>query len=231
MPRPKSCRSVGGGPEQFCFKPAGIPAGDLEEVVLFLDEYEALRLVDFEGLQQEEAAQYLLVSRQTFGRIVASARKKIADVLVNGKVLRIVGGPIRTEDKGVRCMKIALPSREGRIDAHFGHCAYFTVYTVEDGKIAAEEKVASPEGCGCKSNVASVLAAKGVTLMLAGNMGDGAVRVLSGQGIQTIRGCEGEIRTVAEAWLTGAIKDSGESCASHGAGHSHDDGHVCAHHG
>jgi predicted DNA-binding protein (UPF0251 family)/predicted Fe-Mo cluster-binding NifX family protein len=231
MARPKNCRAVGGEPAQFCYKPAGIPAADLEEVVLFLDEYEALRLADYEGLQQEEAASRLEVSRQTFGRIVTSARKKIADVLVNGKALRIVGGPVRIEYKGVRCMKIALPSRDGRIDAHFGHCAYFTVYTAEDGKIVAEERVDSPEGCGCKSNVASVLAAKGVTLMLAGNMGDGAVRVLSGQGIQTVRGCEGDVRGVAEAWLAGKILDSGESCASHGTGHSHDDGHVCAHRG
>lgn len=231
MARPKNCRAIGGEPSRFCYKPAGVPAADLEEVILLLDEYEALRLSDYEGLQQEEAARRLQVSRQTFGRIVLSARRKIADVLVNGKALRIVGGPVRIEDKGVRCMKIALPCRDGRIDAHFGHCAYFTVYTAEDGKIVAEERVDSPEGCGCKSNVASVLAAKGVTRMLAGNMGDGAVRVLSGQGIETVRGCEGEVRAVAEAWLAGKIRDSGESCASHGAGHSHDGAHACPNHG
>ena len=70
-------------------------------------------------------------------------------------------------------MKIALPSRENKIDDHFGHCEYFTVFTVntDTKEIIDSENVASPEGCGCKSNIAQVLSEMGVKLMLAGNMG------------------------------------------------------------
>jgi len=116
-------------------------------------------------------------------------------------------------------MKIAMPTRGGEIDAHFGHCEYFTVFTVDGGAIVAEERVDSPAGCGCKSNVASILAGKGVSLMVAGNMGDGAVRVLKREGVEVIRGCAGSVRDRAEDWAAGRLRDSGEGCAAHDHGH------------
>jgi uncharacterized protein len=76
------------------FKPAGIPACSLEEVVLSLDEFEAIRLADLDGLYQEQAAERMNVSRQTFGRILEAARKKVAQVLIEGKALRIEGGEV-----------------------------------------------------------------------------------------------------------------------------------------
>lgn len=95
MPRPKCCRQVGAIPDKTCFQPKGTASSACpEEVLLNLDEYESLRLADLEGLYQEEAASRMQVSRQTFGRIVETARRKVADVLVNGKTLRIVGGPV-----------------------------------------------------------------------------------------------------------------------------------------
>jgi predicted Fe-Mo cluster-binding NifX family protein len=122
-------------------------------------------------------------------------------------------------------MKIALPSKNNLVDSHFGHCEYFTVFTVDENKnIIAEEKVDSPVGCGCKSNIAGVLAELGVTVMLAGNMGDGAVNVLKSNGISVIRGCSGNVKNVAEAFLSGKITDSGQTCAEHGEGHD------CHHH-
>lgn len=115
-------------------------------------------------------------------------------------------------------MKIALPSRQNKIDSHFGHCEYFTVYTVnpDNKEIIAEETVTSPAGCGCKSNIAETLSAAGVTVMLAGNMGQGAVRVLNNSGIEVLRGCSGEIKAVALSWLNGTLSDSGEACRDHG---------------
>lgn len=76
------------------FKPAGIPARMLDEVVITLDELESVRLADFEGLYQERAAELMGVSRPTFGRIVEAARRKIADALIHGKLLRIAGGSV-----------------------------------------------------------------------------------------------------------------------------------------
>jgi predicted DNA-binding protein (UPF0251 family) len=98
MPRPKCLRNVCGIPDKNYFKPRGIPASDLEEVTLNLDEYEAIRLADYEQLYQEEAAARMNISRQTFGRIIEVAHKKIADVLMNGKALKIEGGEVSFDE-------------------------------------------------------------------------------------------------------------------------------------
>ncbi len=116
-------------------------------------------------------------------------------------------------------MKIAVPSRQNQVDEHFGHCEYFTVFTVnENNEIIFEETVSSPAGCGCKSNIASTLAQMDVRMMLAGNMGQGAVNVLNSCGINVMRGCSGEVRKVAETWLAGNLEDSGIACDLHGHG-------------
>lgn len=85
------------------FKPIGIPVRELEEVLMTLDEFEAIRLADLDGLYQEQAASKMNVSRATFSRIVDSARRKVADALVHGKALRIEGGVV--EVRGGRCFR------------------------------------------------------------------------------------------------------------------------------
>ncbi|MBN2724428.1 MAG: DUF134 domain-containing protein [Deltaproteobacteria bacterium] len=99
MARPTICRKVSSNPRGDYFKPRGIPLRELDEVVLSIDEFEALRLADFEGMYQEDAAKEMNVSRQTFGRIVNAARHKIASVLVNCSALKIEGGNIELETK------------------------------------------------------------------------------------------------------------------------------------
>ena len=95
MPRPFCKRFVGWQPHVALFKPAGIPAGELEIVVLSLDEVEALRLADLNGLYQEAAAEKMAISRSAFARTLESARRKIADALIHGKSLRMEGGPVQ----------------------------------------------------------------------------------------------------------------------------------------
>ncbi|MFA5287158.1 MAG: DUF134 domain-containing protein [Candidatus Omnitrophota bacterium] len=95
MPRPCRCRRVRCNPDANYFKPRGIPLDMLEEINLTLDELEAVRLADFNGLYQEDAAKRMDVSRQTFGNIINSAHKKIADVLLNAKALKIEGGMVK----------------------------------------------------------------------------------------------------------------------------------------
>jgi predicted Fe-Mo cluster-binding NifX family protein len=113
-------------------------------------------------------------------------------------------------------MKIALPTKDKKIDNHFGHCEYFTIFTIGEEKTITEEKtVESPAGCGCKSNIVHTLSEEGVKIMLAGNMGDGAVNVLASKGIQVVRGCSGDVKTVAENWLNGNVTDSGIGCSEH----------------
>ncbi|UCC99898.1 MAG: DUF134 domain-containing protein [Phycisphaerales bacterium] len=95
MPRPCKCRYVGFRPEACYFKPRGIPLSELEEVVLTMDEFESIRLADLEEMYQEQAAEQMNVSRQTFGNIINSAHKKIAEALVNARAVRIDGGVYR----------------------------------------------------------------------------------------------------------------------------------------
>ncbi len=92
MPRPKKPRYVQGPPIANMFIPNICPPFGRGQVILPIEGYEAIRLVDFEGMDQEEAAKMMNVSRQTFGRILAEARAAVAEALVMGKVLRIEGG-------------------------------------------------------------------------------------------------------------------------------------------
>ncbi len=222
MPRPVSERRVRGRIATSVFKPAGVPARAIEEIVLGLDEAEAIRLADLEGLYQEAAARRMGVSRQTFGRILEEAHRIVADALINGKALRIEGGQIIEQEEQHMHEKVAVPTKAGMVDEHFGHCEYFTVYSIRDGKVVSEGRVDSPNGCGCKTDIASVLAKDGVTLMLAGNMGEGAVRVLKANGIEVVRGASGQARAVVDAWLAGSVTDSGVGCSAH-------EGHDCSH--
>jgi predicted DNA-binding protein (UPF0251 family) len=106
MPRPKLFRRVGFEPEVTYFKPAGIRMVDLEESILMVDEFEAVRLKDLEGMEQEEAAKKMNISQPTFHRLVLSARRKIADAIVNGKAIKIEGGVYKmvgTAKRKFRC--------------------------------------------------------------------------------------------------------------------------------
>lgn len=89
MARPMICRKVSCDVTAKYFKPQGIPMRFLEEIALELDEIEAIRLADLEGLYQVDAAARMGVSRQTFGNIIARAHKKVATALLGGKALRI----------------------------------------------------------------------------------------------------------------------------------------------
>ncbi len=103
MPRPHCRRFVEDGPVAAVFKPAGIPAHALATVSMTLDEFEALRLADLEGLYQEAAAARMGVSRATLGRILESARRKVAEALVMGRALHIAGGPVVSQPRGPGC--------------------------------------------------------------------------------------------------------------------------------
>jgi len=90
--RPTKCRRVAFIPGVKYFKPAGIPLRFLSEVCLSIEEAESIRLKDIEQLEQEQCAEKMGISRPTFQRVLAAARKKIADALLNGKAIRIAGG-------------------------------------------------------------------------------------------------------------------------------------------
>ena len=128
-------------------------------------------------------------------------------------------------------MKIAVPvTTNNQIDGHFGHCEFYSVFTVSpEGKILGTQIIPSLQGCGCKSNIAGVLAADGVTVMLAGGIGGGAINVLNNAGIEVVRGCAGDASEMVQLFLSGSVADSGESCHQHAAHQGEGSGHQCNH--
>ena len=128
-------------------------------------------------------------------------------------------------------MKIAVPvTADKQVDGHFGHCEYYSIFSISaEGEITDVKTIPSVEGCGCKSNIAGVLAADGVTIMLAGGIGGGAINVLFNSGIEVVRGCSGEAAEVVKSFVAGTLADSGESCHQHGAHQAGTDGHQCGH--
>jgi predicted DNA-binding protein (UPF0251 family) len=115
MSRPKRKRSVVNPPIMEGFKPFGIPISDLEPVILLYEEYEAMRLCDYEGLTQEEGSMKMNVSRPTFTRIYEKARRSIAKAFVEGKAVFIEGGSYETDNYWYRCdscMKLVISEIE-----------------------------------------------------------------------------------------------------------------------
>ena len=103
MPRPEKQRSVHEPPLFSEFKPIGIPGRYLERVSLTLDEFEAFRLADYDGLSHEEAAAEMGISRPTFTRLIEKARKRLAELIIDGKILAIEGGNIHFRNNIISC--------------------------------------------------------------------------------------------------------------------------------
>lgn len=133
MPRPRRPRRIDAGLRARVFKPAGVPLTRLERRPITLDGLEALRLADLEGLYHEEAARRMGVSRATFGRLVAEARRAVAGALVEGAALAVEGGPVDRQSggrwpcpvhgrgprrgRGCRCRRRARGPRAGQGDS------------------------------------------------------------------------------------------------------------------
>ena len=128
-------------------------------------------------------------------------------------------------------MKIAVPvTSNNQVDDHFGHCEFYSVFSISnEGEITKVKTIPSVEGCGCKSNIAGVLAADGVEIMLAGGIGGGAINVLANSGILVVRGCSGDATEVVKNFVAGSIIDSGESCHQHESHKAEGSGHQCSH--
>ena len=123
--------------------------------------------------------------------------------------------------------KIAIPSNENIVDDHFGHCQYYTIFTLdENNSIAKKEILPSPAGCGCKSDIASILSNMNVLTMLAGNMGEGAINNLTRAGLNVYRGYRGNVEEVLNSFLDGNLGTETVCQNNHDHG---DNGHSCSH--
>ena len=251
MPRPRKYRKVCHFPRTLSFYPA--EDGEMKApVVLTVDEYETIRLIDGEGRSQEEAGERMKVARTTVQLIYASARKKLAQVLVEGRPLRIEGGDYRLCDghmptcgentcfkqkvnkqyekpKGDTIMRIAVTYENGMIFQHFGHTEQFKVYDVADGKIVASE-VVDTMGSG-HGALAGVLTALNADVLICGGIGGGAQMALAAAGIQLFGGVSGNADAAVEALIAGNLAYNPNVKCNHHGEHHHDEGHTCGSHG
>ncbi|MBN2513628.1 MAG: DUF134 domain-containing protein [Sedimentisphaerales bacterium] len=234
MPRPYKNRCVNGRPVAVIYKPAGIPVAGLQWIQLNLDEFECIRLIDHLGLEQEETAEQIGVSRPTVTRIYASARKKIANALVQGLALRIEGGPIVQLSElcaGLSCqrwyqhenqsienksrsdkMKIVIcaqaNSPQAAIDNRFGRTAFWAIYDEQTRQyefIANQQNMQAAQGAGIQA-AQTVLDADG-GILIACNVGPKAMAVLQAGGVQVFQAPSGmNVEQAIAAYQAGQLQ-------------------------
>lgn len=244
MPRPKRCRRVCREPIFRCFYPDGVDSP--ERVELSVDEYEVIRLVDFEKKNHEQCSEVMDISRTTVTEIYESARYKISDCLVNGKQLCISGGNYRicqgqgtclgrrcrkekvVSEKGENIMRIAVTYENGEIFQHFGHTEQFKLYDVENYKVV-DSKVVGSNGAG-HGALADFLQNNGVEVLICGGIGGGAQTALAEAGIKLFGGVTGEADLAVQNYLDGKLNFNPDvKCDHHD--HEHGEGHHCGDHG
>ncbi len=203
MPRPRKCRKVCGLPDTMEFKPVDNRI-EKHPVILTVDEYETIRLIDKEGMSQEECSAQMEVARTTVQQIYTSARKKLADTLVDGRPLKIVGGHYKICDGEIhscgygRCckykryktdnlnikernkMKIAIPVDENQknVCVSFARAPYFMMVDEANEKIEIVENIAALAQGGAGLKAAQFLVDQDVQFLITVRCGENAAQVL-----------------------------------------------------
>lgn len=250
MSRPRKCRRVCHFPEINEFSPIGEVSG--EPVILTIDEFETIRLIDKESLSQEECGVQLCVGRTTIQKIYESARKKLANALVLGLPIKIEGGDyclcngnvdfcyksdcfkkqIHIKflmDKGEKLMRIAVTYENGNIFQHFGHTKQFKVYDVEEGKIVRTD-IIDTNGSG-HGALAGILSALKADVLICGGIGGGAQTALAESGIKLYGGVSGNADEAVTALIAGNLDfDPDVHCEHHDHEHN-EETHSCGDHG
>jgi predicted DNA-binding protein (UPF0251 family)/predicted Fe-Mo cluster-binding NifX family protein len=227
--RPKSSRRVGCQPGITYFKPRGVPLSGLTEVVLAVDEFEALRLADYEGLYHEEAAVRMNVSRPTFGRMLSLAREKVADAIVNGKALRIQGGKVEMTETVTPAiqggkMNIAVSTADGRtICGHLGKCKSFIIYETDGKEIKNKRLLTSGGACPghgeeSQGHAHNVSPFAGCHAVITQGMGQGMLNGLVQAGIQPVITDQTDPDMAVKLFLGGGLTGTSKStcvCGEH----------------
>ncbi|SDC61151.1 NifB/NifX family molybdenum-iron cluster-binding protein [Parafannyhessea umbonata] len=234
--RKEKPRRVGIVPEYVSFSPGGLDAPRERRVQLTLDELEAIRLIDLEGLDQHQAAERMCVARATVAAVYARARHDIADALVNGKKIAIGGGSVTLAPLATRATpwphkleknmtRIAVTHEDGNVFQHFGRTQSFKLYDVEDGKVVTSQVV----GAGGVSHgaLAGLLAENGVDVLICGGLGGGALAALQRAGVRVYGGAQGPADDAVASYLAGSMQQTDEASCDH---HGHHEG-GCGHGG
>lgn len=247
MARPVRCRRICFEPQYDSFAPCGKKSK--EQVLLTVDEFEAVRLIDHEKKTHEQCARQMEISRTTVTEMYEKARTKIADCLVGGKTLCISGGnymlcdgsarsccgkkcgraeftaKIAGERKEDRIMKVAVTYENGNVFPHFGHTEQFKVYEIEDGKVVRAQ-VVDTNGSG-HGALARMLSGLNVDTLVCGGIGAGAQTALAETGINLYGGVSGSADEAVEALLAGRLVFNPDvHCEHHEHGH-HGEGNHC----
>lgn len=247
MSRPTRCRRVCTEPGCRGFTPRS--AQSAGEIVMTVDEYEVIRLVDYEKRTHEQCAAQMGISRTTVTEICENARFKLSDGLVNGKTLVIDGGHYRVcqgnrergcgrncqwtvqAKKGESTMRIAVPYENGQVFQHFGHTSQMKIYDAENGNII-KEQIADTTGSG-HGALAGFLTGLNVDVLICGGIGGGAQQALAQAGIKLYGGVAGAADDAVKNFLAGTLNYSADvRCEYHEHHGQHggcgEDKHGCA---
>lgn len=221
MPRPRKCRRVCRLPATIEFGPVGQEA-EGQPVLLTIDEFEALRLIDKLGLSQEECSAYMQVARTTVQAIYSSARKKLAEALVDGRRLRIEGGdyrlceggegfcgcgrchrldisPEKGSEKEENSMKIAIPLDENKQDVCIvlARAPYFLFS--QDGQESIVDNPAAQAQSGAGLQVAQFLVDNEADVLITVRCGENAAEVFQAAGMKIYKSLGSSAREDLEA--------------------------------
>lgn len=238
MPRTPAPKTIRSAPIARAFLPSTADTEPGQAAIhLLLEEWEALRLVDYLGVEQSVAAESMSISRQSVQMILASARSKVARAIVEGQSLQIQAAPklnlskILSNQRNLK-MKIAVTCQDKQVFAHFGRTPEFYIVSAEDGKIISEQFIAAPaQGHGA---LVGFLADQGVDCLICGGIGGGAVNSFRAAGIQIYAGASGDVKEQVLSLLSGQLPEQGEAnCDHHDDEHHHHHEHGeggCGHH-
>ncbi|MCR5526612.1 MAG: DUF134 domain-containing protein [Lachnospiraceae bacterium] len=209
-----------GYPDHWEFSPEEI-SGE-EPVIMSLDEFETIRLLDHEGMTQEQCADRMGVARTTVTAIYDSARKKVAEALIEGKRLLIRGGNYQLNDQKIENLaekkadsfRIAVTYENGEIFQHFGRSKHFKIFDAENGKISGEQ-ILEAKGNG-HGALAGFLKTAQVDALICGGIGMGARNALEEAGIRFYCGVTGSVDSAVQAFIEGTLEyDMNARCEHH----------------
>ena len=234
MPRPKKQRNICAYPDYWSFKPD--PDESNDTVILSLDEFESIRLIDYLHKTQEQCAAQMNISRTSVTAIYYTARNKIASALIEGKRIVISGGDYNIKNtvssdiktKGSNITRIAVTYENGMIFQHFGKTEQFKLYDIENGKII-DSQVVDTNGQG-HGALAGFLKNINADVLICGGIGGGAQMAMQEAGITLYGGNTGSADDAVLAFISNSlVQNDNPTCNHHG--HERGEGHACGEHG
>lgn len=201
------------------YKPLGIPQQDLAVTSIDLDEFEAMRLCDLDGLSQIEAADVMHVSRATIQRLLASGRKKMVHAILNHHGFNINNSIKHIKLRGENNMAkesnqtnvVAIPTSDRTtVDVHFGHTKEFALYTIENGTVTQVDYITPPEHQ--PGLYPRFLAGEGAECIITGGMGQKAITLFKQHHVDVILGASGDLETNIKEFLQGRLETTGNGC-------------------